>query len=434
MQSNFVRFVLSTLLLSLALRAGAQGPPAGGAVPPPQEITFVTAEEQVAPLTFTVVGAVEASASVEVRARLRGFLQSRKFVEGAFVNENDLLYQIDTREFAIAVEMAEAGVLEAEAELKQTEAKLKQARSRQELAQTEFDRMKALLNDRAVAQGDFDKAQEKLESAQADVANGEADIARAAATLRHSQAAVENARLDLSYTEVRAPISGVVGKTLREVGSLVDDNDRGLLTRITRLTPIYVTLSVSERDFLSWRKRGATGEIALHDGEKENVELLLSDGSVHDERGAITFEDPTLDTSTGTFRIRAEFPNAKGLLKPGQFVRARINGWERPKSITVPQRAVNQMPTGAYVYVVGEGDTVEFRPVKTGEWSGSDWVILSGLKPGDRVLVEGFMKVKPGAKVHPVPYIPGAAPAAAPDAAKPADASKPAEASKPAAH
>jgi len=397
---------LAALLFFAVARVFAQGPPGGE--PPPQEVSYIVAEERLIPLVFTVIGLVEPSASVEVRARVRGFLQSREFVEGAPVKENEILYKIDPRQFAIAVELAEARVMEAAAEVEQSEAKLKRSRSELGLAKTEYDRSSSLRSTGAVSEGEFDRAEMQFESASAATTDAEADMARASANLRQARTEVESAKLELSYTEVVSPIAGIAGKTLREVGSLVDDNDRGLLTVITRLSPIYVTLSASERDFLNWRTRGATGEIVLRDGQKESIELVLGDGSSHDERGVITYEEPTLDVSTGTYRSRAEFPNTKGLLRPGQFVRARIYGWDRPRSISVPQRAVNQVSSGAYVYVITEGDEVEFRPVKTGEWAGDDWIIESGLKAGERVLVEGFMKVRPGAKVIPVPYKPSA--------------------------
>lgn len=369
------RLLLILSCLLIAGLAAAQGPP-GGKMPPP-EVSFITATPGSIPANFDFVGVAQASRLIEVRARVQGFIETRLFEEGAFVNEGDLLYRIDKRSF--------------EADLKVAEARVEQSRSSVDLTERELKRLQSLRESGAVAQSDFDRAQSQYDTARA--------------SLRLAEAELDKSRLELSYTDIHAPISGYVWKAMKDTGSLVDDGSNSYLTQITRLSPIYVSVNVSERDYLSWKVQIARGEITLREGEQQRFQLILQDGSTFPEEGKLTFEDAGFRPETGTYEMRAEFPNKESLLKPGQFVNVRILGWERANTILVPQRSVNQLPSGAFVYVIDGENKVELRSVQLGAWIGSDWIIRSGVKAGDRVLVDGFMKVGPGVVVSPVPHV-----------------------------
>jgi membrane fusion protein (multidrug efflux system) len=381
--------------------ARAQGP---GGAPPPPEVSFVTTAVESVPLTADFVGVTQASRHVEVRARVKGFLDKRLFTEGSIVKEGDLLYTIDPRQFAADVKVVEARLDQAKAGVASALAGRDESKASLELNTREYERYLGLRTSGAVSQGDLDRVQKELDTAKAKAASAEAAVSQAEATLRLAQAELENAQLELSYTQIHAALTGVIGKTLKEPGSLVDDGDSGKLTEITQLSPIYVSVNISEPQYLAWKAKDESGEIMLKPGAKESLQVVLQNGSVFPEMGWVSYESPAFDMTTGTFEVRGEFANTESILRPGQFVKVKLNGWERPGTISVPQRSVNQMPSGPYVYVIDAENKITFRPVVLGQWTGSQWVIESGLQAGERVLVEGFMKVRPGAVVNPVPY------------------------------
>lgn len=366
---SFLAGCLVAAVFSAQVLVAQPGP---GDMPPPP-VNIVVAERRNVPVVYEFVSLTEPSKTVEVRARIRGFLEARHFTEGAFVKEGDLLYTIDKRTFLTDVEFAKARVEQAEARVRTTE--------------REFKRWSDAVASNAAPSGEVDRAQ------------GDLDEARAA--LRVAKAELERANTELSYTEVRAPISGLIGRTLKEVGSLVDDFENSHLATVTAITPIHVTASLSEREYLTWKKDGDSGQIRMADGKTMNFILVFPDGSSWPEPGKLNFEDVAFRPETGTYRVRAEFPNAKSILKPGQFLKTKVTGWERPNVIALPQRAVTQSPMGPLVMIIGEGDTVQPRPVTLGPWTGSEWIITSGVEPGERVMVDGMMKGFPGSKVTP---------------------------------
>ncbi len=381
-----MRRSLRTMAVVLAIlgavgRSPADGPPQEGGPPanmPPPEVTFVTVEPKTIDVEYEHLALAEPSRTTEVRARVRGFLSSRTFDEGATVKAGDVLFEINSDEFRANVEIAKAQVAQAEAQLR--------------LAEKELDRLKRIRESAAgaVSQGDVDRAEAQVDVAKAGVVLMEAGLAKA--------------KLDLSYTTVHAPANGVIWKALKDDGALVDSGENSLLTRITQLDPIYVSFSVSEREYVAWRRGVASGRYVMPD-EKGDFQAMLSDGTVVLEGGKINFAEPAFDERTGTTRIRIEFPNPDLKLRPGQFVRVRALGVTRPNVTSVPQRSVLQSPAGSSVFVIDEKNTVQFRPVKVGAWNGTEWNIEDGLAPGERVLVDGFMKAPPGTVVTPVPYI-----------------------------
>lgn len=368
MKNRVIFGVILIVTCFLFSEVEAQGPP-GGNMPPPA-VAVATVTSTTVPVAFEYVGMTQASRTVEVRARVQGFLESRDFQEGAYLKEGAKLFSIDPRSFEADREIAAAQV--------------EQAESRLRLAEQEVNRMKSVTQPGAITQSDLDqKVAEQLS---------------AGAALRLAKAQLAKADLELSYTTVDAPLTGYVGKALKEVGSLVDGSQNSLLTVMQQVDPIYVSFQVTESDFLTWKRDEKEGRM-VSVGGKPVIEISLLDGEPYGKEGALDFENVEMDPNTGTVELRATFDNGGRVLKPGQFIKVFIKGWERPDSLVVPQRAVSQSPQGAYVYVVNQENVVESRPVKIGPWSGDNWVILEGLVEGERVVREGLTKVRPGITV-----------------------------------
>jgi membrane fusion protein (multidrug efflux system) len=362
--------LLAAMGLATTTTALAQPP---GHQPPPPEVDFVTVTPQTLPVEFKYIGIAAASKTVEVRSRVRGFIKSRDFEEGALVKPGQSLFTIDQESFRADLEIAKARV--------------QQSESRVRLAEQDVRRLQSVKEPGAIAQSDLDKQL--------------AEQTNAAAALRLSEAELAKAELEFSYTAVESPLTGYIDKALKEIGSYVDDGQNSLLAIVRQVDPIYVSFQVSEREYLSLRGQQQRGEIQLASGDKPYVEVTLLDGTSLAERGAIDFESAVVDIDTGTVEMRAVFANADNRLKPGQFLDVRLGGWVRQNTLAVPQRAVGQSPQGAYVYVVGDDNKAEYRIVHPGEWSGKLWIISSGLHAGERVIVEGLVKVQPGIDVVP---------------------------------
>lgn len=371
----YFRPLFAALLLGAAYAAGAQPP---GGAPPPPEVFVSEIGVTTAPLSFDFVGLTNASRVVEVRSRIQGFLETRDFEEGAYIEEGTKLFTIDARPFKADLEIAAAQVEQAEARL--------------QLANQSVKRLQSVSVPGAIAESDLD---EKI-----------AEQTNAAAALKLAKAQRAKAELELGYTLVEAPLTGFIGKAEKEIGSLVDAGANSLLVTMRQVDPIYVSFQVSERDWLAWRASSESGEFVLADGLTEPyIEITLLDGTLFEGRGAMNFEAAALDTLTGAVEIRATFENPANTLKVGQFVKTHLRGWVRPNTLTVPQRAVNQAPQGAFVYVINGDNTAEMRPVTLGQWIGKSWIVESGLSAGEKVVVEGLSRVQPGIAVVPKPYV-----------------------------
>ncbi len=364
----------SSMLMLFVLLTNASLAQPGGPPPPPQ-VTFVVAEPRSMPVSFDFVGVTEASKVVEVRARVQGFLDSRDFEEGTLVEAGEQLYKIDPRPFEADLEIAKARVTQAE--------------TRVTLAEKEMARLKSVSVPGAIAQSDLDKQL--------------AEQSDAGAALSLAKAQLAKADLELGYTVIEAPLTGYVGKTLKEIGSLVDQAQNGLLTVMHQVDPIYVSYQMTERDYLRWRSLEADGSYTVNGGGAPYLEITLLDGSTYPLQGTLDFESTTVNTGMGSLELRATFENPDRKLKPGQFVRAHMRGYVRPNAITIPQRAVSESPQGSYVFVLKEDNTAELRIIEPGSWSGADWIIESGLSVGEKVIVDGVTKVQPGTAVTPAP-------------------------------
>lgn len=391
---------LAVVSLSLVLASckptNSQGP---GSMPPP-EVNVITVAPAQVPATFEYVGQTAGSREVEVRARVTGILKKRNYTEGAFVRQGQSLYTLDPAPFESALAAARADQAGAEARLAQ--------------AEHNAARLKPLFAAKAASQKEYDDAVSAEAIAQAD--------------LKAARAKVNDALLNLRYSHVDAPISGIAGRTLRSEGNYVSGPDV-LLTTVTQSDPMYVLFGVSDEERLKLVRAVDAGRIKLPKDGRFSVSIKLSDGSTYDRTGKLNFSDVRVSGNTGTAETRAEIPNPTGLLRPGQFVRVTLNGAQRPNAILVPQRAVLQGPQGRFVYVVNGEGKAEIRPVQVGDWVGEMWVIESGLASGDKVIVDGVMKIGPGAPVKIAEANAASnasAPGVAPDAKSAAPAVKPA--------
>lgn len=366
---------------------------------PPPEVSVVTVQAQSHSVELEYVGQTAGSRETEVRARVAGILNKRLFEEGATVKAGTPLFQIDPATFQTQVASAEATVAVAEAKVNQ--------------ARRDQTRLVPLIAEKAISQKEFDDSKSALESAEA--------------SLKQAQAQANEARLNLGYTKVVAPISGTTGTASKSDGSLVTASD-SLLTTIVQTNPIYVNFSISESDLLRMTKQVSSGQLAVPGQRSANgslgfsVNVKLADGSLYPRTGKLNFASEKVNPTTGSFDARAEIPNPDGSLRPGQFVRVLLGGASRPNSISVPQRAVIDSPMGKIVFLVTPDNKLAPRPVELDGWTKGEWIVTKGVQSGDRVLVEGFIKAhEPGMTVKPVPYVAKAAdgkPPAAPAAAE----------------
>jgi membrane fusion protein (multidrug efflux system) len=384
---------LLLLLLSLAISAcgpsgGSQGPGGPGGGMPAAEVAVVTVETKAIAVTFEYTGQAMGSRVVEVRARVPGILLKRNFTEGGTVKQGQSLYTIDPEPFQAALARADADLAGAAARLEQ--------------ARRNAARLRPLLAEKAVSQKELDDASSAEQISEAD--------------LKAARARLTQARLDLEYTRVEAPVSGLVSRSERSEGSFVPGPE-ALLTTVVQVDPMWVSFGIPDTEQARLRKEAEAGRLALPKNGAFEVELRLADGSAYPRRGRLSFTDVRISTTTGTREARAEFPNPDGVLRPGQFVRVVLKGATVPDAVTVPQRAVLEGPQGKFVYVVDEKSTAQPRPVQAGEWSGNAWLISAGLKGGERVIVDGVMKIGPGAPVRVAVPKPAADKAAAEKAA-----------------
>lgn len=362
-------------VLSIAFVAGllggcgsAESQPQGG--PPPPEVSVVVVQPRDLPATFEYVGQIAGVREVEVRPRVSGILEHWNYKEGSRVEAGQSLFTIDPAPFQAA--------------LAKTEADLASAEARLSLAARNAVRLKPLWEAKAVSQKDYDDA----------VAAEEV----AAANVKAAQAALTEARLNLSYTRVEAPVSGITSRALKSEGSLVEARQT-LLTTISQIDPIHVIFSFTEAEHLKFTRAVSEGRLKLPKDGKFDVKLKLADGSEYAQAGKVDFTDVRVDPNTGTIEARAVIANPKHLLRPGQFARLKLAGGVRPGAIAIPQRSVLEGPNTKIVMTVNAQGMVEPRPVQVGDWSGEDWVITGGLNPGDQVIVDGIVKARPGSPV-----------------------------------
>ena len=380
------------LLAALALSAcgggdkaaGAAPGPGAGAAPPPPAVGVLTVKAEPVAIDTELSGRLEAWRTAQVRARVAGVVGKRLFTEGSEVKAGQALFQIDDAPYRAALDSALAAQARAEANLAQ--------------AQANLARNEPLAAAKAISQTEWVATQTALKQAQAEVAT--------------AKAAVTTARLNVDYAQVKAPISGTIGRALVTEGALVGQGEVTQLALIQQTDPMYVNFTQSAAEVLRLRRAVEAGQLGQGGGRGAEVRLVLDDGSEHPQPGRLLFSDLSVDATSGQVTLRAEVPNPKGTLLPGLFVRVRTAQAEAPRAMLLPQQAVTRGSAGDTVLVVGEGNLPASRPVKIGGSRGASWVVLDGLKEGERVIVDGFQKMSPQAPVTPVPWAPPAASAA----------------------
>ncbi|HEX8125213.1 MAG TPA: efflux RND transporter periplasmic adaptor subunit [Allosphingosinicella sp.] len=350
---------------------------------PPPEVGILTVAPTAVVNIVELPGRVEALRTAEVRARVDGIIEQRLYAEGSDVGRGAPLFRIDSRPLRASLDVQLAAVRRAQAEA--------------DNAAREVARYRPLVARDAISKQEFEAAQARLARARADVGS--------------AQAQVRQAQLTLGYTTVTAPIAGRVGRAEVTEGALASQSAGTLLTRIEQIDQVYVNFSQSSEELLALRRQSAGGGPAI----ARTVTVLLEDGSVYGITGTLNFLDQSVDPTTGGVGLRATFRNPQRLLLPGQFVRVRIEAGANANGIAVPQRAVQLTPSGSTVMVLGPGNMPTPRPVKLGRMDRGLWVVTAGLKPGEKIIVDGLQKVRPGAPVKPVAATATAAvPAAAP--------------------
>lgn len=345
------------------------------APPPPPEVEVVAAQTRDVPILAEWIGVADGLVNAKIRAQVGGYLLRQNYKEGSLVKKGDLLFEIDPRPFVAALAKAEA--------------QLAQARSQQATTDLYVKRYEPLVKQGAISRQQYDDAVQNDLSAKAGV--------------QSAQAAVEEARLNLDFTKIISPIDGVAGAANVQIGDLVGSSSSTELTTVSTLDPIKVFFPISESEYLNVARDVQRTQRMENEPPAANLDLIMVDGTIHPYKGAFSFADRQIDVKTGAVRIAALFPNPDNILKPGQFARVRALVEVKKNATVIPQRAVTDMQGTMLVAVVGPGDVVEVRPVKAGVRNGPDWVIESGLKPGERVVVEGTQKARPGTKVRPKP-------------------------------
>jgi membrane fusion protein (multidrug efflux system) len=371
--SNVVRVLTTAVAAALSLAACGKDP---GGAPPPAEVSIVTLKPRPVAITDQLPGRTTAFRVAEVRPQVTGIVQKRLFAEGTEVKAGAQLFQIDSGSYRAALSSAEAALKRAEA----------QAVTAKLLA----ERYEPLIAANAVSKQENDEAIASRARADADVAS--------------ARAAVDAARINLVYTQVLSPITGQIGRTLVTEGALVTSGQQAPLATVQQLDPIYVDITQSSTDMLRLQRQLANGELVKDDKNQAEVTLTLEDGSVYSERGRLKVSEASVDPSTGSVVLRAVFPNPRRELLPGMFVRAQLAQGTRAAALLVPQRGVSHNQKGeATVLIVDNDDKVAERVVTADRSINGEWLITNGLAAGDRVIVDGLQKAKPGSPVKAVP-------------------------------
>jgi membrane fusion protein (multidrug efflux system) len=356
-------------LLALCLLSGCESEQSESAAKPvPVSVTRISPKDT--PVTFEFVGQTESSSQVQIVARVSGFLDEKVYTEGSMVKAGDVLFRQDPKPFRAALNAAK-GALAAQ-------------QARYQVARDNLARVQPLVALNALAQKDLDDAIGMEQGAAAAVEIAKADV--------------EQAELNLGYTTIRSPVAGASSYARVNVGSYLDAQN-SLLTYVSPLDPMYVNFSLSENEKLQFDTEQKEGRLKPPPADQYDVQVILADGTIFAKQGRITFADADFDQDTGTYRLRATFPNPDGSLRQGQFVRVRVIGAVRPNAILVPQKAVLQGAQGHFVIVVDNENKAQIRPVEVGSWNGSDWFINRGLAAGDTVVVEGLALLSPGTPV-----------------------------------
>jgi len=356
------------LCLAVTLAAGCKKEQQAQLLPP--EVTVMDIAQKDVPVSFEYVAQTQSSRQVNIQARVSGFLDKRVYTEGSIVKTGQVLFLMDKKPFQVQVSGAAAALARQKAAM--------------ETARLNLERTKPLTAQNALSKKDLDDATGTFEST--------------AAAVDQAKAQLETAQLNLSYCTISSPVDGITSAALQQDGTYINIMN-SQLTTVAVLSPMWVNFSLSENEMHEYRNQIAKGLLLSPKDGNYHVEIILVDGSIFPYTGKITFAAPSYDSKTGTFLIRVSVDNPDNVLKPNQYVRARLQGAIRPKAILVPQRAVQQGAKGHFIWVLGKGNKVEPRPVVVGDWHGNDWFISQGLRAGEKIVVDGVLTLRPGAQV-----------------------------------
>ncbi len=375
---NTILWLLSVSVVSICFSLFLTGckKEQASVAPQPPVVTVAEVVPRDVAVDFEFVAQTQSSHLVNIQARVSGFLDKRVYAEGEIVKEGQVLFLMDPKPF--------------QAQLNQAKAALSMQKATLETARSNLVRTKPLAEQNALSQKDLDDAKGQFESA--------------AASVEQSSAQVDTAQLNLSYTTITSPVTGVTSAAQQTEGTYISTQN-SLLTTVAVLSPMWVNFSISENEMQKFRGEADKGLIRKPKNDSYTVEVVLVDGSIYPYTGRITFAEPSYNSQTGTFLIRASVDNPKGVLRPNQYVRARLKGAIRPNAILVPQASIQQGPKGHFVWVVGKDGRVDQRPVVVGEWHENDWFIFEGLHAGEQVVVEGTLSLRPDMPVTVKPYL-----------------------------
>jgi len=403
----------ATVLAALALAGTALVGTVGCAsntnassTPPPQDVEVAVVRQKDIPIEREWIGTLDGMVNAAVKAQVVGNLLTQNYVEGSFVRKGQLLFEIDPRPLQAAEDQAEGQLAQTKAQLLQAESGLLQARAQltgaeanQHKAQLDEDRYIPLAQQQAITQQDLDNARQTNQSqkaqvgaAQAQVKTSQAQIEASKAAVMAAAATVETAKVNLGFTKLLSPIDGIAGVATTQVGNLVGPSTSAVTT-VSTLDPIKANFTVNEQEYLSLTRDSSMNHLEL--------QLILSDGTVHPYKGRFSFADRQVNASTGAIQLTGLFPNPGNRLRPGLYGKVHASTGTRMRALLVPQRAVNEMQGNYSVAVVDPNNTIRFAVVRVGDRIGSDWIIEEGLKPGERIVTDGLFKIRPGAPVNP---------------------------------
>ena len=382
--------VLGLIVLALIVGAVRPSRKALGAQPSTSDVEVVQVEKKDVPIYAEWIGTLDGLVNADVRAQVTGYLLKQGYQEGAFVNQGQLLFQIDPRPFQAALDQAQG-------QLAQAQAALANAQAVQRRTELDVQRYKPLAEQQAASQQDLDNSVQNNLAAIATVETAKAQI-------KTYEAAVETTKINLNFTRLVAPIDGIAGQAQLQVGALVTPSS-GVVTSVSTVDPIKVYFTVGEPQYLAWRKRFPTETSRLEADKELRLQLILADGSTYPQEGKFYFADRQVNETTGAIRIAGLFPNPNNILRPGGYGKVRAVIRTQPGALLIPQRAVSELQGGYQVAVVGADNKADVRTVTVGDRVDNRWIITSGLNAGDRVVVEGVQRMRTGVHVNPKPFV-----------------------------
>jgi RND family efflux transporter MFP subunit len=412
-------FALLLPIAGVVVTSGCTRATSAASAPPPLQVLVVPVDQKDVPIYREWIGTLDGLVNADIKAEVSGYLTQQAYTEGTFVKKGQLMFQIDPRPFQAVVDQSQGQLAQAQGQSAQAQAQLAQAEAQvlvaeavQRRSQLDEDRYIPLAQQQAITQQDLDNATQnnqaakaQVQSARAQVETARAQITAAAAAVQTARAAVETAQINLGFTRIVSPIDGIPGIAQLQVGALVSPAS-GAITTVSTLDPIRCYITVSEQEYLDLNRRYPNDEARQEHLREVVLELTLADGSVYPHTGKFFFADRQVDVRTGAIRMAGLFPNPESYLRPGQYGKVRVAISRRKGALLVPQQAIIDIQGTHQVAIVDSANKVSIQPVTLGETIGNEWIVDTGLKPGERVVAEGLQKVRQGMQVDPKPFAP----------------------------